>query len=265
MFDEIELIKKVELLAKMGLSYKTSFDKLYGHNTDTAVLCLTQEGRKFKFQQGFYTFFGIEDEISDETLEYRTLKKLIFDNVLNFEEAYQTYADSILEIEQGNIQQVMMENIYYNKGGTLRCLDCTFFNIPIENEPCLLVVVNDNTEHIEDKLVLNEMSSDKDVLLKEVHHRVKNNLQILASLIRLQERFGIDYEEIVHSMQLSISSMALIHEKMYSDKHFGDILASSFFDSFKKNIDDLYGSMGIEFEFDMEEDLYLSGNTITPL
>lgn len=265
MFDEIELIKKVELLSKMGLTYKTSFDKLYAHNTDTAVLCLSQEGRKLRFQQGFYNFFSVGDSINDETFDYRKLKKLIFDGILNFEEAYQNYGDNMVEIEKGNLQHIMMENIYYNKEGTLRCIDCSYFNITFKGEDCLLVVVNDNTEHIEDKLVLNEMSSDKDVLLKEVHHRVKNNLQILASLIRLQERFGIDPEEIVNSMQLSISSMALIHEKMYSDKHFGDILASSFFESFKKNAEDLYGNMGIEFGFDVEEELYLSGNTITPL
>lgn len=265
MLDEIELIKKVELLAKMGLSYQTSFDKIYAHNTDTAVMCLSRDNREFQFQQGFFNFFGIGDQINEENFDYRYIKKLIFDKVLNFEEAYQIYADSLLELEQGNIQHISMENIYYNKDSLLRCIDCSFFNVTFKGEPYMLVIVSDNTNHIEDKLVLNEMSSDKDVLLKEVHHRVKNNLQILASLIRLQERFGIDYKEIVNSMQLSISSMALIHEKMYSDKHFGDILASSFFESFKKNVTDLYGSTGIEFTFDMEEDLYLSGNTITPL
>ena len=265
MFDEIELIKKVEMLSKMGLSYKTSFDKLYAHNTDTAVLCLSQNGRKLRFQQGFYNFFSVGDQIDDESFDYRKLKKLIFKGILNFEEAYQNYGENLIEIEKGNLQHIMMENIYYNKEGTLRCMDCSYFNVTYEGEECLLVVVNDNTEHIEDKLILNEISSDKDVLLKEVHHRVKNNLQILASLIRLQERFGVGYDEIVHSMQLSISSMALIHEKMYSDKHFGDILATSFFESFKKNAEDLYGNMGIELGFDVEEELYLSGNTITPL
>ncbi len=265
MFDEIELIKKVEMLSKMGLSYKTSFNKLEAHNADTAVICLSLKEKKFRFQQGFYNFFSVGEQINDETFDYRKMKKLIFDGILNFEEAYQNYADNLLEIEKGNLQHIMMENIYYNKEGTLRCMDCSYFNINFKGEDCLLVVVNDNTEHIEDKLILNEMSSDKDVLLKEVHHRVKNNLQILASLIRLQERFGINPKEIVNSMQLSISSMALIHEKMYSDKHFGDILASSFFESFKKNAEDLYGNIGIQFGFDVEDELYLSGTTITPL
>lgn len=266
MFDEIELIKKVEMLSKMGLSYKTSFDKLYAHNTDTAVLCLSQNGRKLRFQQGFYNFFSVGDQIDDESFDYRKLKKLIFKGILNFEEAYQNYGENLIEIEKGNLQHIMMENIYYNKEGTLRCMDCSYFNVTYEGEECLLVVVNDNTEHIEDKLILNEISSDKDVLLKEVHHRVKNNLQVLNSFLNLERRAYRDNpNRILDNMQARLSSLALLHEKTYNTEDFININLDDYMQDQDSTLQTLFGAKNINFTSEVDKDIHLSIQTITPL
>jgi len=79
---------------------------------------------------------------------------------------------------------------------------------------------------------------EKDVLLGEIHHRVKNNLQIVYSLLDLQST-NIDDEKVLGMMRQSqnrIRSMALIHQTLYKSKDFARVDFRSFLDALVPNL-----------------------------
>ena len=74
----------------------------------------------------------------------------------------------------------------------------------------LMRALGDERDHLTRSL------AEKEVLLQEVHHRVKNNLQIIASLLRLQaDTLDIPAAEALRQSQHRVESMALIHEQLY--------------------------------------------------
>jgi len=89
---------------------------------------------------------------------------------------------------------------------------------------------------------LKESLKEKEILLKEVHHRVKNNMQVISSLLMLQEDLSEDKKiiETLKDSQNRISSMALIHERLYRSgtlskidlKEYIDDLVSGLFQSY---------------------------------
>jgi two-component sensor histidine kinase len=115
--------------------------------------------------------------------------------------------------------------------------------------------------------VLHASLREKDVLLKEIHHRVKNNLQVISSLLNLQS--GAITEPAVLAMfsesQNRIKSMALIHEKLYQSKD----LAQIDFTEYVRNLTNhLYRSYAvnvnlIKLNFDVEN-IHLNIDTAIP-
>jgi len=86
---------------------------------------------------------------------------------------------------------------------------------------------------------------EKEILLREIHHRVKNNMQVISSLLRLQaEGFeNTKAVEIFRECQDRVKSMSLIHEKFYRSKDLSNI---DFADYVKELTDSLIRSYGID-------------------
>ena len=92
---------------------------------------------------------------------------------------------------------------------------------------------------------LKKSDKERELLLREIHHRVKNNMQVISSLLRLQSRTIEDKEmvDIFKESQNRIKSMAFIHEKFYHSK---DLLNIDFGEYIKELANGLIHSYGAD-------------------
>jgi len=89
----------------------------------------------------------------------------------------------------------------------------------------LSTIIRDMSEQKEAEVRIKASLEEKEVLLKEIHHRVKNNLQIVSSLLQLQASYIRDPEalNIFEESRDRIKSMALIHEQLYQSNDLAQI------------------------------------------
>lgn len=113
--------------------------------------------------------------------------------------------------------------------------------------------ISDQREAIEEK------NQENELLVQEIHHRVKNNLQIILSLLNAQ-KFRSEGNgramEIIMESQNKIKSMALIHENLYNSDNFSKIATSSYFESLINHIKDSYydADQSLEINTDIQND-----------
>jgi PAS domain S-box-containing protein len=89
----------------------------------------------------------------------------------------------------------------------------------------LSTIIRDMSEQKEAEVRIKASLEEKEVLLKEIHHRVKNNLQIVSSLLQLQASYIKDTDalQIFEESRDRIKSMALIHEQLYQSNDLAQI------------------------------------------
>ena len=126
---------------------------------------------------------------------------------------------------------------------------------PILNEKGEVEAVVGNVRDISDRKSrmqkIDESLKEKQMLLSEIHHRVKNNLAIVSSLIELK-KWNMDEEQKVefNELQSRIKSIALVHEKLYSGETLSEVELSDYLEDLAEMIVKTYNSN--EREIDIE-------------
>lgn len=109
---------------------------------------------------------------------------------------------------------------------------------------------------------------DKQFLLKEIHHRVKNNLQVISSLLSLQSRQLEDPKarEAIQSGRNRVKSMVLIHQKLYQDEDLVGVDVVEYIEKLTRSLVESYKIRDTEIKIYTEVDeIKLDVDTIIPI
>jgi PAS domain S-box-containing protein len=134
----------------------------------------------------------------------------------------------------------------------------------------LQVIFEDITPRKKAEEKIRESLKEKEILLKEIHHRVKNNLQIISSLLSLQEGHIKDKSkatnEVFKDSQNRLRSMALIHEELYKAKDFSKINFEQYVQNLTNYLYQSYRIHSTSIEIDVEaHEILLDIETAIPL
>jgi len=136
-----------------------------------------------------------------------------------------------------------------------------------ENKNLLIIAEKEieSRKNAENKIKLS--LEEKNILLQEIHHRVKNNMQIISSLLNLQTRY-VDDEEAVNVLKESqnrVRSMAMIHEKLYQSNDLSHINFVDYIQSLVSNLFYSYNIKNLQIKSILEiDDIRLNMETAVP-
>lgn len=192
---------------------------------------------------------------------------LLSGNMVSTEEYNEFWRGKIDRAFAGDTQK--FETVYVNKRGIQQWRE-VFLN-PIKDERDNVIeiscIAHDITDQKHAEENIRQSLKEKEVLLKEVHHRVKNNLQVISSILNLQSSYVKDKKslDLLLESQNRIKSMAFVHESLYQTKDFSNINFSSYVENICSNLVHSYSNPDNPPELAMDLDsIQLNLDTAIP-
>jgi len=129
--------------------------------------------------------------------------------------------------------------------------------------------VLDITDRKQSEELLKQSLKEKEILLAEIHHRVKNNMAIISGLLELEamnRESDTELKNIFHESQLRIHSMAMIHEKLYQAGNFTNLKIGNYISELVDIIQDTLGQdeKHVDIKIEKEFDVHLNINQAIP-
>ena len=208
---------------------------------------LDADAGEFVFNDRFYAMLGTTVEIEGG---YRMpaetyIRKYVHPEDARF--ALEGMQRSLLE-RRNSVFGTQYEHRLIRRDGTIRAMAV---NIRIQESPeaqggaFVYGSIQDITERKQVEERISQSLQEKEVLLKEIHHRVKNNLSVISSLLSLQSQYIKDKEAqgLFEESRNRAKSMALIHERLYQSTDqkridFGEYIRTLSLDLFNTYVDD---------------------------
>ena len=222
-----------------------------------ALLIEPLNKKQYNFSKGFYYLIEKDYDEYDNSIE-------VLDNVVE-----KDAVEKIKKLINGETDKIYETLTYHVDGNpqNKKIVDLYIERFIYDDEVHSLGFLTDITEEMGKQEQLIESNELQLILIKELHHRVKNNLQILASFLNLEKRaYRNNPDLIIAHMQTRLSSLALLHEKTYKSTDFKNInLKDYLIDHDIKTRKLVDSPLEIEFETYVDEDINLSIEVITPL
>ena len=183
----------------------------------------------------FRSIFGYEQK---EIPDIRTFINNVYPD--------QSYRKLILSQMNSDIKGRRPENLFWHnveiksKQGDKKFVSAK--TIPLYDQNLMISTLQDITQQVRIEKNLQSSLKEKEALLREIHHRVKNNLQTVSSLLDLQADTISDPDtlESFRSTQSRIRSMALIHERLYKSENLSRIKATEYIQSLTEYLEGSY-------------------------
>jgi two-component sensor histidine kinase len=241
------LLKAIEIAE--AINFRTNAVESYGKISEVyEELGNYKEALKYfqKSKTEQDSFYSIEREKNAAELQtrYETGKK----------EALLTVQEQ--EIKQQRLRQWLILGVVVLLAGLLFALYRNY-----------LARTKSNTQLAEANKKLGAKNAENELLLKEIHHRVKNNLEVISSLLELQSAQISDpsVQNAMLASQNRVQSMGILHQKLYQSEHLAFIEMKNYFMNLSENILDSYNaSERVTVELPMNE-LELDVDTAVPI
>lgn len=218
---------------------KSTKEKLesFINNTSDAIIIFDLEGKVIQVNNGFEEIYGwTSGEVVG--LELPTIPAGIKKETLKL----------LDEVKTGKVLTAF-ETTRQRKGGSIFDVSATIS--PIKDHDGTIVAFAGISRDITERKKAEEQTrcslKEKETLLREIHHRVKNNMQVISSLLRLQSKFIKDRDdiEIFKDSENRISSMSLVHEKLYQSRDFTKIDFNVYISDLVKSLFHSYGANNV--------------------
>lgn len=227
----------------------------FKHNAKLSLL-IEPLSKRYEFSEGFYKMIEIPKG------EYVHSKDII-NNIV--EEDIKEELNKLINGEIEEVNRVFTYKVHGNDDDKKICeLFIERFNYGNKNHS--IGFLTDITYARQKQKELIESNATKNILIKEVHHRVKNNLQVLSSFLNLERRaYGNNPNRILDNMQARLSSLALLHEKTYNTEDFININLEDYMTDQDSTLHSLFGAKDINFTSEVDPEIHLPMDVITPL
>ncbi len=202
-------------------------------SSNTFLLTLTLDANISSFNTHCKAYFStiLRNKIVKGDSFYDYFKKVLNPFQLRF------FRIVFLDIKKGRSKQFEIEIDVNGINHWLEVFVNPIFNTEGKVSEISLVA-HDISEKKKSNIEIESSLKEKDVLLKEIHHRVKNNLQVISSILNLQSSFITD-EKILSILQESrnrVRTMAIIHENLYRTEDFASINFAEYLDNLMGNL-----------------------------
>lgn len=226
-----EISRRIE--TEETLRHSEEIYRLLVNNANEAIVVIQDNKIKYANPRAMEITGYSEDEFLEKGLE-ELLSQEDRERVLDFHRKRLKNEDAPYKYECKML----------TKDGQERWVESKVAMTSWEGRIAALGFVRDLTQRKEFEEKLLASLNEKEILLREVHHRVKNNLQVVISMLRLQARSlnDKDLKEILEVCQNRVQTMAYVHEKLYQSENLSKV---DFADYLKRLVNLLKGAHGV--------------------